>query len=249
LEKKMKNSIRFFVNLCVSIAFIANSNAQAADGFYIGTGYGILDTSAEGLYAADTGNINLQLGYEVLPGFAIEMGYSSSVSSGDLSFMRNGGYASTYNFWGLLVSRNSGMTYEDAVNQYPSPSSWKTMTGELNSESVGLFGVAKTSGNLYVKAKAGFSTVESRITYRPIQVEGDMVDINGSVFYGVLDKGSEEFGLYTAGSSGSDRHRETDFSAGIGAGYKFTSHLFAEIEFTRLNQYAEYYGLTVNYDF
>lgn len=239
----MNNYAGFFKKFTL-LFLLLGYQGEAAANVYVGVGYGGIESDFY-QWTGDERNLNVQLGYPIAPGFSIETQYSKTVSGGDYKFSYGVG---GYHFWNLLVDRNPGMTYEQAEELYPYPNGYGDINRESNYETMALYGVSKTSGDLYVKAKAGVASVKQTYTYGPLNYEGYIVDADGSVIYGELTPDDEEFENYM-GDVDSYSYRDTGFSLGVGAGYKFTPALFAEIEFTRLNEHNEYYSLTMNYSF
>jgi hypothetical protein len=219
-----------------------------AEGFYVGIGYGGLESQSE-YYVVDNqqDNMSLQVGYAVSPTIAFEALYSKSLSGSVPGFYSSGNYPDV--FWGRLISESPGMTMEEAQTEFPDPQGWTKFSKDLTYVTTAFFGVFKTSGNPYIKTRAGFSTVELTTKYRSDSFEGQMVADDGSVFSGVLDRGDEDFDVYADNRSHTYSERDTDISVGFGAGYKMSPKLFAELEFTRFNKNSDYYSVSINYDF
>lgn len=217
-------------------------NAQEV---YMGIGYGGLKTQKEYSFTETQDNISLQAGQTISPHFAIEAFVSRSLSSEAPGYYISG----THNdaFWSRLVERNTGMTMDEAHAQYPDPLGWTRMSNDLTRMAAGVFGVYKTTGNPYIKTKAGFTVVKTKSKYRSDSFEGEMVAQDGSVFYGELDKDDADFDYYATRKSWEESNKTTDFSVGFGAGYQLSPEMFAEIEFTRFNTNTEYYSITLNY--
>lgn len=221
------------------------SGVCAAQEAYVGIGYGGLKTQKEYSYTDTQDNISLQAGRTITPNFAIEAIFSRSLSSDTPDYYVPGRHGEV--FWERLIERNPGMTLDEAQAQYPDPLGWTILSGDLTRTVVGVFGVYKSTGNPYIKSKAGFSMVKMTSKYRSDSFEGQMVAQDGSVFYGELDKDDPDFDDYGTRQSWTESNKTTDFSVGFGAGYQLSPELFAEIEFTRFNTNSEYYSVTLNY--
>lgn len=242
----MSNRVYFFAVASMLILSMSSKASEDGTGFYVGTGYGGIELNPSYWGFDDPKNMSLQLGYAISPGFSIEAQYSNTVSGGDNKFSA---YMGTGYFLNTLISRNPGMTMEEAEELYPGSAGFGNVKAELSQETMALYGVAKTAGDLYVKAKAGFASTKQEYECGLESYQGNIVDAEGNVYQGELTPGDEEFANYTASYTAKWHDRETDFSLGVGAGYKFTSSLFTEIEFTRLNEDTEYYSVAVNYLF
>lgn len=240
----MKNTIRSVVSNGLMLFMFTGGECNAEEA-YVGIGYGGMKTHQEYSFTDTQDNISLHAGSAISPQLAIELTFSRSLSSDAPDIYLQGTHDDV--FWSRLVERNPGMTLIGAREQYPDPQSMTTLTQEVIRTTASIFGVYKTSGNPYLKTKAGLSSVVSQSTYQAESFKGQMVAPNGSVISGELLDDDKDFEYYAASKEDSDKKKTTDLSVGFGAGYKLSDELFAEIELTRFNSDTEYYSVSLNY--
>lgn len=241
--------------LALSIASVtANAASENGNGFYVGAG-----ASTVKLRAADDTESSLnfknglvQAGYAFSEHFAIEGQYSSSFQSEPAVTIDQQFDVTPYVKQGL-IGLNSLTNAEIAdvrsvkVNAHA--------TADISLDSVGIYGVYRTSGNLYAKIKGG--PVSINVKSKPNANLTWAKDIAATASPTVTDYiKSFETGFnksfydgFNSSSGGDQSERQTKFSVGVGAGYKIVKNLSAELEYTKLGVDVTKTSLTVNYAF
>lgn len=218
-------------------------------GIYLGLGYGIVNVPKEdGLKIDNANNANIQFGYGFANGFAIEAQYSSSTKKGSASVTEEDIDVS-YDVWLELMDYNPGMTMDEAASIFPAASADFTVGLDLDVETLALYGVYRSSGDLYVKAKAGVVSVKSTGRVGVDHYTLRLLDSAYNTYEYSFGPGDDGYDENLGGIDEKISETNTDFSVGLGVGYKFTPAISAELEFTRLNEDYDYYSLGVNYAF
>ncbi len=218
-------------------------------GIYLGLGYGIVNVPKEdGLKIDNANNANIQFGYGFANGFAVEAQYSSSTKKASASISEENIDISS-DVWLALMDSNPGMTLDEAASIIPMANADVTVGLDLDVETLALYGAYRSSGDLYVKAKAGLVSVKSTGHIGVDQYTVRFVDIVNNSYEYTVGHGDQGFDENLGGINEKISETKTDFSVGLGAGYRFTPAISAELEFTRLNKDYDYYSLGVNYNF
>jgi opacity protein-like surface antigen len=214
-----------FVASLISTAISVNAIAQQdSSRFYAGVGFGkVTVPDAEGINFSDANNGFIQLGYKINENFAIEGQYSKSTKDASASYFVEGMDVSE-EWWDSIVSLNPGVTLTDAQSWYPYVEADIGLGFDATIETTAIYGVYRSVGDLYLKAKAGYLREKSTLTIRA----------NSYSLTDVSEKATES---------------ESGFSGGLGVGYKFTKNLFSELEYTMLNDDLDFYSLSINYQF
>jgi opacity protein-like surface antigen len=244
----MKRSFLFAALIATSISLTAQAQEDKTK-FYVGAGFGILKIKDdENLKFSDADNGAIQFGYKINQNFAIEAQYSSSTKGASTTqSLENFDFSQTW--WSETIKLNPGMTLSDAKNFFPYAIADITLNMEAKVETSALYGVYRSSGDFYVKVKAGY-------LHEKVKLEGSAqeVDIFVAVQNGQPIQVHDTKGTQTFTNLGFDKKfkaSETDsgFSGGLGAGYKFSEHLFAELEYTRIEADLNYLSASINYAF
>lgn len=246
----MTRNVLFVVGLGILLSGNAVADDESDRGIYVGLGYGIVTVpKADGINFSDADNGNLQLGYAFSENFSIEAQYSTSVSDATAEGTIQDIDVSEI-VWGDLMEFNPGMTLSEAMQIWPAAYADIDVDIKASIDTAALYGVYRSSGNLYIKAKAGVVSVDTSLTATPNSIELTVVqqDFSESVF--VIQEEDEFFDQFSGGGAEVEvSEKETDFTAGVGIGYKIGSKFFAELEYTMLNDDFDCYSLGVNYRF
>ena len=220
-----------------------NSFAEETKGFYIGAGYGLVKLqSSDDFKISNPKNGSLQFGYSFSENWAIEGEFSSSITDGSGKFNDNEDI--TYELRNELIV-NQGLTSSAASQIVKSANTTATVKTDISVETSALYGVYRTSGPLYAKIKAGAVSVKADISVAATNASVSVVDsLNRTTVLA-----ASQIGLDLQDFSGESSDRKTEFSAGIGAGYKFGNKVAAELEYTRLNDDLDLYTVSVKYFF
>ncbi len=118
-----------------------------------------------------------------------------------------------------------------------------------NIETTAIYGVYRSSGELYIKVKAGYLREKSTLTLHVNSYDLTIHSVFEEPFKFSAKRGDEYFANLGFGESEKVSASESDFSGGLGMGYKFTKNLFSELEYTMLNDDLDFYSLSINYQF
>jgi hypothetical protein len=244
----MKNGIFSLMAAGALLSNVAVAQEDTAK-FYVGAGYGVLTVpNDDETKFSDAHNGSLQFGYVISENFAIEAQYSKSVKTASAKAVVEGLDISDA-WWQAILPLNPGVTLSDLQQWFPFAVADAAMDVEADIETTAIYGVYRSSGDLYVKAKAGYLSAKTKIT-ATIKSADVYVSNPGSEPIEFTTKSGEEifddFGLNKAADVSST---ESDFSAGLGVGYKFNPSLFSELEYTKLSDEFDFYSLSINYAF
>lgn len=223
---------------------------EGKSNLYVGAGYGVVAIPDEdGIKFSDANNGFIQLGYKLTENFAIEGQYSKSMKDASTNVSLEELDISQL-WWDTMLEMNPGMTRSQAQSLYSYAQMDINMNIEASIETSAIYGVYRSTGNLYFKAKAGYLKEETTITGKATAIDlfamgGIGVD-NIDVSLAEGDDGFEEFG---GGVAESATESESGFSAGLGVGYKFSDRFFSELEYTALNDDLDMYSLSINFAF
>jgi outer membrane immunogenic protein len=216
--------------------------AQESSGFYVGAGFGAVKLPSEdGFNFSNPKNGSIDFGYSFSENWAVEARVSQTVSEGALS--ANDTRDITSGLRSALM--DEGFTSAQAVTAVKSASLDMTLKLDASVDSYGIYGVYRSSGQVYFKAKAGLVSVKTTLDGGASKASLNVVDsLNQSTNLSPSDMG---FDLSDLNQSMSET--ETKFSAGIGGGYKFSEKLAAELEYTQLTSDFDTYTLSIKYSF
>lgn len=244
-----------FVVLGVVGAMVsAGVNAQEhASKFYVGAGYGVVSVpEVEGVKFSDANNGFIQLGYKFSENFSVEGQYSKSTKDASANTVIEDMDVSEI-FWADLEAFDPAWGNGTAQQIFPYAVIDLATKVEANIETSAIYGVYRSSGDLYFKVKAGYLREESTVTLSPSSFDfyapvGENVTPNEPLTF-TAKKGEEFYDLYVQENSVKATESESGFSGGLGVGYKFNSRIFSELEYVMLNDDLDMYSLSINYAF
>lgn len=244
--------------LGVMAAMLAG-NAMAQGGetnVYAGIGYGVVTapdiddlTGDHRISFDDANNGFIQLGYKFTENFAIEGQYSKSTKDASAeAFVES--IDITEVWWDEVLRANPGLTQQDVRSTFPYATMDMNFALDVNIETTALYGVFRSSGDLYFKAKAGYLREKSTVTVYPQSFDlfVDVVYPNDPIEFSST-RGDEEFDNFAGDSDRKLSESASGFSAGLGVGYKVSRRFFSELEYTMLNDDLDFYSLSINYAF
>lgn len=243
-----RNILSAFLSMLL-VSTAATTLAQEKKGFYVGAGYGVIAVpDVEGVKFSDANNAYIQVGYSFSENFAIEGQYSDSTKDASARLLIEN-IDTTYETWAMLMEYNPELTLEQVASAFPATYADIGFDFTASIETTALYGVYRTSGDFYLKAKAGAISVDASLTATPDYYAFTWIDGGGNLFEGSVTDKDEGFGEVAREWRSTQSERETEFSAGLGAGYKFGNSFFAELEYTRVDSDLDYYSLGINYLF
>jgi outer membrane immunogenic protein len=225
--------------LAVAVSSAAGSTlAQESLGLYAGLGYGIVKLSdAEGF--SNPKNGSLTLGYSFTENWAIEGQFSSSLTEG--TFSESDTMDTTADTRRGFMSQ--GFTAIQAAAAIKTATTTVETRTDLSVDAPGIFGVYRTSGDLYAKVKMGAVSLKTTAAFSTVAASAVIVDSSNKSTVVTLPASSlSEFNESTSETS-------TEFSVGVGAGYKFAKKFAVELEYVRFSDEVDVYSLGVNYAF
>ncbi len=248
----MKKCVAYIGVVVAMVSAGVNAQEQASK-FYIGAGYGVVSVpKVEGVKFSDANNGFIQLGYEFSENFSVEGQYSKSVKDSSANTVIEDIDVSEI-WWAEMEAYNP--SWEDGVAQSMYPYAVIDLHAKVdaNIETTAIYGVYRTSGDLYFKVKAGYLREESTLTiystsfdfFAPI---GENWTPNDPVVFSI-NKSDEYYDVFVQEDSVKASESESGFSGGLGVGYKFNSRIFSELEYVMLNDDLDLYSLSINYAF
>jgi hypothetical protein len=237
----------------VIIAGVLLSNLVAAQEdtpkFYVGAGYGVLTVPKdEDAKFSNANNGAIQFGYNLSENFAIEAHYSKSIKAASANFAAEGLDVSEA-WWDATLPLNPGATLSDVQQWFPYAIADAITDIEAKVETTAIYGIYRTSGDFYVKAKAGYASTKTKATATIKSADIYVANPgNAPLTFNVTpkDKLFNDLGL---NQSVNVSDNESDFSAGLGIGYKFNRKLFSELEYTKISDDFDFYSISINYAF
>lgn len=241
--------------LALSIASVTSeASSENGNGFYVGVG-----ASAVKLRADDDTESSLnfknglvQIGYAFSEHFAIEGQYTSSLRSESAVTIDQPFDVTPYVKQGL-TSLNS--LTNSQIAEVRSVKVNAHATADINLESLGIYGVYRTSGNLYAKIKGGPVSVNvkgkpnAKLTWTKDVASTASPTITDYIKSFETDFSESFYDSFDSSSGGDQSERETKFSVGVGVGYKIAKNFTSELEYTKLGEDVAKTSLTVNYSF
>lgn len=222
---------------------------EKASGFYVGAGYGVVSVpNVDGIKFSDPNNGFIQLGYQLTENFAIEGQYSKSTKDASASYTEEAVDVS-YVWWQSVADMSPGVDLAEVQSWFPYAIADVTMKLDVNVETKAIYGVYRSSGVFYVKAKAGYLSEKSTLTVAAESMDLFVAVANGDPIDVSLSREDEGFNELVSDSKGKISETKSDFSAGLGLGYKFTPHIFSELEYTMLNDDLDFYSFSINWAF
>jgi len=244
----MKNGI-FPLVIAGALLSHAVSAQEDTSRFYVGAGYGILSVPDEDdAKFSDANNGSIQFGYKITENFAIEAQYSKSLKSASGKAVFEGLDISDA-WWQSTLALNPGATLNDVRQWFPFAYADATLDIDAKIQTTALYGVYRTSGDFYVKAKAGYLSTKAKLSGK-IKSADIHVAVSGNqpIDY-TINRDDDYFDELGFGKAVTISDSDSDFSAGLGVGYKFNQSLFSELEYTKVNDDLDFYSLSINYAF
>ncbi|RYZ93284.1 MAG: porin family protein [Moraxellaceae bacterium] len=244
----MKSS---FVGVAILAAFICNSAMAQPEqhSFYTGIGFGTVKVKAlDELKFSDARNGAIQFGYKISENFAIEAQYSTSIKDAKAKdAIQTVDFSEAW--WKEVIRLNPTMSLFEAQNLFPYAVADLTVNLNAKIDTTALYGVYRSSGNLYFKIKAGYLREEVKLTGRGQEADVYVAVQNGQPIEVNDTKGSQTFSTFGFDKKITISETDSGFSGGLGAGYKFTEQLFAELEYTRIEADVNFLSASLNYAF
>lgn len=239
--------------LSLAVVGVLASGAVAAQEktskFYAGVGFGTVAVPEnDEISFSDADNGFIQLGYKLSESFSIEGQYSKSVKDAKAVYTEEGIDISDV-WWSSILSMNPGATLNEIQNAFPFAVMDVTVNVDASIETSAIYGVYRSSGDLYFKVKAGYLSEKTTLTISPSAFDFYAEVIGNDPIVFSAAKGDEAFDDFGELPSEKVSEKESDFSAGVGVGYKLTNRFFSELEYTRLNDDLDFYSLSINYTF
>jgi opacity protein-like surface antigen len=238
------------------IAAMSSLNAMAENksqnGFYVGLGGARLSVNSDAPNKWPTQNNGLvQIGYVLSENLSIEGQYSFTHSpkyQNETHIVMD----ATANIKEAMRLDGLSTTQSSYVTSVTLDAKGKS---ELDLSSKAIFAAYKTSGDFYGKIKAGVAsavgktTPKASISWQNNLAAGAPSSVKDYVndFESYANTAFYKSFYETAGSG--DSETTTSFAVGAGAGYKFSTHFSAELEYTQLNADLISTSFVVNYQF
>lgn len=239
--------------LSLGVVGVLVSGAVAAQektsNFYAGVGFGTVAVPEDDeISFSDADNGFIQLGYKLSESFSIEGQYSKSVKDAKAVYTEEGIDVSGA-WWDSILSMNPGATLSEIQNFFPSAVMDLSVNVDASIETSAIYGVYRSSGDLYFKVRAGYLSEKTTLTINPSAFDfyAEVIGSDPIVFSAA--KGDEGFDDFGELPNEKFSEKESDFSAGVGVGYKLTNRFFSELEYTMLNDDLDFYSLSINYAF
>jgi opacity protein-like surface antigen len=242
------------VRICGAAVMITSGVVLAADvksSIYIGVGYGKVAVAEGEIQYGNTSSPysgSLHLGYELNDFFALEAQYISTTKNAKGSYRLEDIDIAPI-FWNELITNTPDLTLADAMSLYPEANADVDlqMTGAL--DAYALYGVYRSAGNLYIKAKLGAVNAQTKVTASPSSIALSLQDFTGVVALTHLQKGDEGFSGLVENAVVTQTENKVSLSGGVGVGYELNTQLKLELEYTRLTSDIEIGSLSVQYHF
>jgi hypothetical protein len=242
----IRNVLGAVIGCMLVLASVAH--AQEQRGFYIGTGYGVMKLpEVDGMDFSDAHNAYLQVGYQITNNFAIEAQYSNSTKEGSADFLIED-IDTSWEVWQSLMELNAGMTLSEAMSIFPESYADIGIRMDADVETLALYGVYRSSGKFYLKAKAGGVSAKASIKAAVSSFDFRWLEGNGNVIEGSVEPGMEGFDMMAEDFVVTESERDTEFSAGLGVGYRIDGNFMSELEYTVIDD-VDYISLGINYAF
>lgn len=226
---------------------------ERSSNLYVGAGYGVVAIPDEDeIKFSDANNGFIQLGYKLTENFAIEGQYSKSTKDADAKLIVEDIDVSEA-WWAELEQFDPSWSGGIAQSIFPYATIDVTTSIKASIETAAIYGVYRSSGDLYFKVKVGYLREDSTLTISPSAFEfyspvAENVTPNEPVVFS-SKKGDDNFDTYVGDFSGDVSASESGLSAGLGVGYQFSARFFSELEYTALNDDLDMYSLSINFAF
>lgn len=239
-----------FVSSLIAAAISINAIAQQdSSPFYVGVGFGkVTVPNVEGVKFSDANNGFIQLGYKINENFAIEGQYSKSTKDASAKYNVSD-MDVTEVWWEDILALNPDMSLEEVQSIYPYVELDAGFGADATIETTAIYAVFRSTGDLYLKAKAGYLREKSTLTLQINNYDLSVYSNYDGLFTFSAKRGDEHFANMGFDETEKASASESGFSGGLGVGYKFTQHLFSELEYTMLNDDLDLYSLSINYQF
>lgn len=238
----MSRTLMSVVLASVVGTFSAGAFAQESSGFYMGAGFGLVKLpSDDDFNFSNPKNGSIDFGYSFSENWAIEAQVSQTVAEGTFSVSDTQDITAEMR----AAFMSEGFTSAQAIAAVKSATLGMTVNLDASVDSYGVFGVYRSSGQLYFKAKAGFVSVKTTIDGGASKASVNLVNSSNQS----TNLSADELGLDLSDYDQSMSDTETKFSGGIGGGYKFSEKLAAELEYTQLTSDLDSYSVSIKYSF
>lgn len=238
----MSRTLMSVVLASVVGTFSAGAFAQEGSGFYVGAGVGLVKLpSDDDFNFSNPKNGSIDFGYSFSENWAVEAQVSQTVAEG--AFSARNAYDVSSEMRAAYVA--NGHTSAQAIADIKSALLDMTVKLDASVDSYGVYGVYRSSGQLYFKAKAGLLSVKTTIDGGASKASVKVVNASNQS----TTISANQMSLDLSEFDQSKSETETKFSAGIGGGYKFSEKLAAELEYTQLTSDFDAYTLSVKYWF
>jgi outer membrane immunogenic protein len=249
LECCMKKGLLYLgvVGLLGAQAVVAQ---ERPSNFYIGAGYGAVAVDEQdGFTFSDAKNGIIQLGYKISENFAIEGQYSKSSKDASTELTIDD-IDVTEAWWDGIAAMNPGSSLSSIQSVFPYTAVDLRANVDANIETTAIYGVYRSGGDLYFKAKLGYLNEKTTLTGSANALDFH-VYISGVAEPDefTLQQGDDGFEDFTDESTITESESDSGVSAGLGLGYKFTDRFFSELEYTMLSDDLNMYSLSINFAF
>lgn len=217
--------------------------------FYAGVGFGIMTIEdGDGSKFSDANNAAIQLGYKISENFAIEGHYSKSTK--DASTQLTVEDVDITEAWQEMIrSYNPGLSMGEIRDLYPFAEASVDINVDAGIETTAIYGVYRSSGNVYFKAKAGYLREKATFAASINALDFYVVSSFAAPMEFTLTKDDEGFKDFDNQELGSMSESDSGFSGGLGLGYNLNHRFFAEVEYTLVEDDVDFYSLSINYTF
>lgn len=218
---------------------------------YVGAGYGVIPEvepeQEDYIKLSDANNGFIQLGYKISENFAIEGQYSKSTKDASTNVLFGETRVNRIS-WNDIIQINPDWSMAMAQSAYPYAFMDLALTFDVNIETTAIYGVYRSSGDLYFKLKGGYLREKSTLKINPKSFDLYAYDErHNKIPMASVEKGEKYFDAFAGRFDQKFSESESAFSAGLGAGYQFSARLFSELEYTMLNDDLNFYSLNINY--
>lgn len=239
--------------LSLGVLGVFISSAVAAQekplNFYAGVGYGTVAVPEDDeISFSDADNGFIQLGYKLSENFSIEGQYSKSVKDAKATYIEEG-INVTDEWWESILEMNPGTTLNEIQGVFPYAVIDLAVNIDASIETSAIYGVYRSSGDLYFKVKAGYLSEKTTLTIKPSAFDFYAEVLGNAPIVFTAAEGDEEFDDFGQLPVEKVSDKESDFSGGVGVGYKLTNRFFSELEYTMLNDDLDMYSLSINFAF
>lgn len=244
----MKHNLCYAILIATSLSIPAQAQEEQSP-FYVGAGFGSVKIKDDDdLNFSNADNASLQFGYKINQNFAIEAQYSTSTKDANATqTIQDVDFSNIW--WTETIKLNPGMTLSDAQSIFPYAIADLTVNVDAKIETTALYGVYRSSGDFYIKVKAGYLHEKAKLVGSAQEADVYVAVQNDQPIQVHDTKGTQTFSNFGFDKKITASETDSGFSGGLGAGYKFAEHLFAELEYTRIDSDLNYLSASINYAF